>query len=130
GGAGNDRIYGGVGEDNVLGDDGRFIISRDGLAEPLYGVTTANAQSNISIPGPFTGAYTYVAGRMNMQARLLSSTLGGNDLIYGGLGDDWIHAGAGDDAVSGAEAQASWFNDLPIGSAFYANGGYTVNFNG
>src|SRR4029453_9047290 len=30
------------------------------------------------------------------------------------------------DAVSGAEAQAAWYNDLPTGATFYAQGGYGV----
>jgi Ca2+-binding RTX toxin-like protein len=126
GGAGNDRIYGGAGEDSILGDDGRFILSRNGLTEPLYGFTTPNAQVDITIPGPFTGAWIYITGRLNSTVRLLDPTRGGNDLIYGGLGDDFIHAGAGDDAVSGGEARAAWFNTLPVGAAFYANGGYPV----
>src|SRR5205823_1491799 len=60
GGAGLDRISGGTGEDSVLGDDGRFVLSRNGLTEPLYGVTAVNAQVNIALPGPFTGAWIYI----------------------------------------------------------------------
>ena len=60
----------------------------------------------------------------------MNPTQGGNDLIYGGLGDDFLHAGAGDDGVSGAEAQAAWYNDRPVGLGFYQGGGYTANFNG
>ena len=69
GGAGHDRIYGGTGEDGVLGDDGRFIISRNGLTEPLYGVTAVNAQVEISLPGPFTGAWIYITGRLQHDGR-------------------------------------------------------------
>ncbi len=130
GGTGNDRIYAGTGEDSVLGDDGRFLISRNGLTEPLYGVTVVNQQVDITLPGPFTGAWIYITGRITSEAHLLVPTAGGNDVIYGGLGDDWLHAGAGDDAVSGAEAQADWYNELPVGASFYAAGGYTVNANG
>lgn len=126
GGAGNDRIYGGAGEDSILGDDGRFILSRNGLTEPLYGVTTVNAQIDITLPGPFTGAWVYITGRLNSQARLIVPTLGGNDVIYGGLGDDFLHAGTGDDAISGAEAQAAWYNDLAVGATFYTHGGFAV----
>jgi Ca2+-binding RTX toxin-like protein len=67
---------------------------------------------------------------LNVQARLIAPTSGGDDLIYGGTGDDFIHCGAGDDAISGAEAQAAWFNDLPVGAQFYVAGGYVTNFNG
>ena len=128
--AGNDRIYGGTGEDGILGDDGRIAVSRNGLTEPLFGVTTVNAQVDITLPGPFTGAWIYITGRLNKQAQLIAPTMGGNDLIYGGTGDDFIHGGAGDDAISGAEAQAAWYNDLPVGASFYAQGSYTVNFGG
>ena len=38
GGWGNDWISGGTGDDGVLGDDGRIFISRNGTAEPLYGI--------------------------------------------------------------------------------------------
>jgi Ca2+-binding RTX toxin-like protein len=130
GGTGNDRIYGGAGEDSILGDDGRFVLSRNGLTEPLYGVIAVNVQVDLTLPGPFTGAWIYITGRMNSEAHLLVPTLGGNDLIYGGLGDDFIHGGAGDDAISGGEAQAAWYNDLPVGAGFYSAGGYTVNKNG
>ena len=110
----------------MLGDDGRFVISRNGLTEPLYGVTAINQQSDITLPGPFTGAWIYITGRINSDAHLLAPTLGGNDLIYGGLGDDFIHGGAGDDAICGGEAQAAWYNTLPVGPAFYNNGSYSV----
>jgi Ca2+-binding RTX toxin-like protein len=126
GGAGQDRIYGGAGEDSLLGDDGRFIISRNGLTEPLYGVTTVNAQTNLTLPGPFTGAWEYITGRLNSSVRLLSPALGGNDLIFGGLGDDFIHAGTGNDAVSGAEAQAAWYNSLAVGAGYYSTGGFSI----
>ena len=126
GGAGQDRIYGGAGEDNLLGDDGGFIISRNGLTEPLYGVATVNAQTNLTLPGPFTGAWEYITGRLNSSVRLLSPSLGGNDVIFGGLGDDFIHAGTGNDAVSGAEAQATWYNSVPVGAGYYSAGGFTI----
>jgi hypothetical protein len=45
---------------------------------------------------------------------MLAWTLGGNDVVYGGLGDDFLHAGAGNDAVSGAEATAAFYTDAPV----------------
>jgi Ca2+-binding RTX toxin-like protein len=125
-GAGNDRVYAGSGEDAVLGDDGRFAISRNGLTEPLYGVTAVNPEVNLSLPGPFTGTWENITGRLFAQPTLMVPTTGGDDVIYGGLGDDFLHAGAGDDAVSGGEAQAAWYNDLPVGAAFYAHGLFAV----
>ena len=38
GGYGNDWISGGTGDDGILGDDGRIFASRNGTAEPLYGI--------------------------------------------------------------------------------------------
>ena len=53
GGYGNDWISGGTGQDGVLGDDGRIFTSRNGTAEPLYGVTATDgpAEPVISTPG-------------------------------------------------------------------------------
>jgi Ca2+-binding RTX toxin-like protein len=112
--AGSDRIYAGAGEDGVLGDDGRIQTSRNGLTETLYGLNAPNAQVNISIPGPFTGSWEYITGRVYKTVTVAAWAVGGNDMIYGGLGDDFLHAGAGDDAVSGAEAQAAFYNSLPV----------------
>src|SRR5262249_9156422 len=55
GGTGLDKFFGGTGEDSILGDDGLIKISRDGLAEPLYGLT-ATTQTAVALPGPWTGA--------------------------------------------------------------------------
>src|SRR5262249_54099152 len=85
-----------------------------GLTEPLYGVTTVNAQVNIVLNGPFTGAWIFITGRINKAADFVAWPQGGNDVIYGGLGDDFLHGGAGDDAISGAEAQAAFYNANPV----------------
>src|SRR5262245_46016030 len=111
--AGADRIYAGAGEDGVMGDDGMITTSRNGLTEPLYAITTVNAQVEISLPGPFTGAWIYITGRLNKVADVLAWEQGGNDVIYGGLGDDFLHGGAGNDGISGAEAQAAFHTHGP-----------------
>jgi len=113
GGTGYDRLYGGTGEDGILGDDGRILISRNGQPEPLYGLDTPNEQTAISLPGPFTGAVIHITGRLHKAVNLTPFELGGNDIIFGGLGDDFLHAGAGDDAVSGAEALEAFYNSKP-----------------
>ena len=51
GGYGHDWISGGTGEDGVLGDDGRIFTSRNGTAEPLYGIAATDADASISTPG-------------------------------------------------------------------------------
>jgi Ca2+-binding RTX toxin-like protein len=114
GGVGHDRIYAGSGEDGVLGDDGLILTSRNGLTEPLVGLTTLNLEFNNTLPGPYIGVWLYITGRINKADKLLAWNQGGNDVIYGGLGDDFLHGGQGDDAMSGAEAQAAFYNDLAV----------------
>ena len=110
GGVGHDRLYGGAGEDGIIGDDGKILTSRNGLAEPLSGLFSPNEQTTLSVPGPFTGAVVYIAGRLHKSVILSAWEVGGNDVIYGGLGDDFLHGGAGDDAISGAEALDVFYN--------------------
>ena len=107
GGAGDDWASGGTGEDAVLGDDGKVITSRNGLAEPLAGVLALPAsQLNlvISTPGNMQQATINVSGQLRKAVDLEPFDLGGDDVLYGGLGNDSMHGGAGDDAMSGAEA--------------------------
>jgi Ca2+-binding RTX toxin-like protein len=134
GGWGNDWISGGTGDDGILGDDGRIFTSRNGLAEPLNGLGTLNAQVSIQTPGSIQSAVIFPAGVLNKYADLTPFALnpgagdGGsvdqplfvpkwaNDVIFGGLGNDFIHGGSGDDGISGAEA-------LPTSYAPDYNGG-------
>ncbi|HZB76199.1 MAG TPA: Calx-beta domain-containing protein [Solirubrobacteraceae bacterium] len=121
GGWGHDWISGGAGDDGVLGDDGRIFTSRNGLTEPLNGLTTANAQTDIASPGSAQTATLFPAGRLNRAFDITPFNLRPNgagaddplfdpafadDVIFGGLGDDFLHGGSGDDAISGAEALA------------------------
>ena len=136
GGTGMDKIFGGTGEDSILGDDGLIKIARDGLDEPLYGLT-ATTQTAISLPGPWTGAVVDITGILKTTVDL---TIGQNpdplytwmngyaDIVYGGLGDDWIHGGADDDAISGAEALPQFFNDSRPEDLVLAGSGSAVPF--
>jgi Ca2+-binding RTX toxin-like protein len=136
GGTGMDKIFGGTGEDSILGDDGLIKIARDGLDEPLYGLT-ATTQTTISLPGPWTGAVVDITGILKTTVDL---TIGQNpdplytwmngyaDIVYGGLGDDWIHGGAADDAISGAEALPQFFNDTRPEDLVLAGSGSAVPF--
>ncbi len=118
GGWGHDWISGGTGTDGVLGDDGRIMTSRNGTAEPLYGVV-ATTQTTIASPGRAQEATINVTGLLNKAVDLTPYNLTprtastddplfdpqhADDVIFGGLGDDFLHGGAGDDAISGAEA--------------------------
>lgn len=101
--SGNDWLSGGTGEDGILGDDGKILTSRNGIAEPLYGLV-AVAQSSIQSKSMAASYILNATGRLNKAVDLEPFDIGGNDLIYGGLGDDFLHGGAGDDGISGAEA--------------------------
>jgi Ca2+-binding RTX toxin-like protein len=119
GGWGHDWISGGTGTDGLLGDDGRIFTSRNGTAEPLYGIA-ATTQQYISTPGKVQQATINptdmltksvdltpfnVAPRVGNQApNPHYVALYADDVLYGGLGDDFLHGGAGNDAMSGAEA--------------------------
>ncbi|RKZ88438.1 MAG: hypothetical protein DRR16_04890, partial [Candidatus Parabeggiatoa sp. nov. 3] len=114
GGSGHDRLYGGTGVDGILGDDGLIYTSRNGIAEPLYGLSQANQETAISLPGPYVGAIIYPDAQVQKSVKLLAYDQGarsnGNDVIYGGLDSDFLHGGEGDDAISGAEAIAAYYN--------------------
>src|SRR5262249_8528756 len=136
GGTGMDKIFGGTGEDSIVGDDGLIKIARDGLAEPLYGLT-ATTQTAIALPGPWTGAVVDIT---NILKTTVDLTIGHNadplyiwtngyaDVIYGGLGDDWMHGGAGDDAISGAEALPQFYNDTRPEDLALSGSGSAVPF--
>ncbi|MDA8439545.1 MAG: hypothetical protein M0Z51_11925, partial [Propionibacterium sp.] len=125
GGWGSDWISGGTGNDGILGDDGHILTSRNGLTEPLNGVTTANVQAAISTPGNMQQATIYPVGELTKVMDIFPFGLNpgatdpntlpdpnsvpqyADDLLYGGLGNDWIHGGSGNDGISGAEALPS-----------------------
>ncbi|MEW6158482.1 MAG: hypothetical protein AB1813_13700, partial [Verrucomicrobiota bacterium] len=123
GGYGADWISGGTGADGVLGDDGRISTSRNGTAEPLYGIA-ATTQTLISTPGKVQQATIHVTGQLKKTVNLTPFNIDpntaaqdplfrpqfANDIIYGGLGNDALHGGSGDDAISGAEALPQFYN--------------------
>ncbi|HNQ90946.1 MAG TPA: Ig-like domain-containing protein [Verrucomicrobiota bacterium] len=121
GGYGNDWISGGSGDDGVIGDDGLVFASRNGTAEPLYGIGAipeGGLDAFISTPGKVQQATINVTGALKYTVDLTPFNVQGtteaqdplfrpsyaDDMIFGGLGNDTLHGGAGDDAISGAEA--------------------------
>jgi hypothetical protein len=106
--SGDDWISGGSGDDAMLGDDGRIMTSRNGTAEPLYGVA-ATTQQAIEVKSLQLAATINVTGRLKHDVDLEPFDIGGNDVMYGGLGNDAMHGGAGQDLMSGAEAQAAFY---------------------
>ncbi len=79
GGFAGDNLYGNNGEDRILGDNGRFdyAYAGDGLV---------GADNNLSTLDFFTTT---------------DPTLGGNDQIWGGLGEDTVLGGTGSDTIYG-----------------------------
>ena len=108
GNAGADWISGGTGDDGILGDDGLLSPSRNGIAEPLFGLA-ATVQSTSPQSGDQQPSTLYVTGDLRYVADLEPFFTGRADVIYGGLGNDAIHGGVGDDAISGAEALALYY---------------------
>lgn len=106
--SGADWISGGSGEDGVLGDDGKILTSRNGVAEPLYGVA-ATTQSTFTSKALAVSYQLNITGEVKKSVDLEPFEIGANDLIYGGLGDDFLHGGAGNDSISGAEALANFY---------------------
>src|SRR6185503_6986043 len=101
---GADWMSGGTGTDGILGDDGRISTSRNGTAEPLYGIA-ATTQSDISTPGNMQTATINVTGKLTKAVNLtpfnvdpasntLFAPLYANDIQFGGLGNDAIHGGS------------------------------------
>jgi len=122
-------MFGGSGEDGMLGDDGIILTVRNGEGEPLYGLAPTD-QATIGQHIPRTGAVIDITGRLKKTAVILEpdtmlidrldgvdetsapySVVGYHDILYGGLGDDWMHGGYGNDAMSGAEALPSFYLD-------------------
>ncbi|MBB3329602.1 Ca2+-binding RTX toxin-like protein [Halomonas campaniensis] len=111
GGTGSDWISGGTGDDGVIGDDGLILPSRNGQAEPLFGIEALTELDKvISTPGNIQQAVINQSHELKLAVRLFAFTQGGNDIIFGGLGNDWLHGGAGDDAISGAEALPGYYD--------------------
>ncbi len=130
GGYGNDWISGGTGDDGVLGDDGRIYTSRNGTAEPLYGIgdLAGELDKDIRTPDKKQQATINVSGKLKKTVNLTPFKLGdpevpqymdefdplyADDIIFGGWGNDFLHGGDGDDAISGAEALTEYY-DNPV----------------
>jgi len=121
GGYGNDWISGGTGDDGVLGDDGRIYTSRNGIAEPLYGIgdLARELDKDIRTPDKKQQATINVSDELKKTVNLTPFNLDdfdplyADDIIFGGLGNDFLHGGDGDDAISGAEALTEYY-DNPV----------------
>ena len=102
GGTGDDWISAGSGDDGAIGDDGRILTSRNGIAEPLFGIAATQQTTLTSSLG--VQVQLKVTGQLSRTMYLIAASKGGKDFLYGGLGNDFLHGGAGNDGISGAEA--------------------------
>jgi Ca2+-binding RTX toxin-like protein len=107
---GDDWISGGSGDDGVLGDDGKIYTSRNGTAEPMYGIA-ATTQSSVTVSNGLVSATLNPTGQLAKSVDLEPFDKGGNDTVYGGLGNDSLHGGAGNDGISGAEALVEFYSN-------------------
>src|SRR6185503_19090533 len=123
--SGDDWISGGAGDDAMLGDDGRVMTSRNGTAEPLYGIA-ATTQQVIEVKSLQLNATINVSGLLEHDVDLEPFAIGGADVMYGGLGNDAMHGGAGQDLMSGAEAQAAFYLPAVAPTLVFANGKFDV----
>jgi Ca2+-binding RTX toxin-like protein len=117
--SGDDWLDGGAGDDAMLGDDGKILTSRNGKAEPLYGLT-ASAQRSATVNSIKYTVPLYVTGQLLHIADLEPFDIGGADVMYGGLGNDAMHGGAGQDLMSGAEALPEFFKPAVIPTLAFA----------
>jgi hypothetical protein len=131
GGYGNNWITGGTGNATIIGQDGRIFVSRNGLSEPLNGVTAIpknQLNQEIYTPGHIQDAIINVAGQLKSTVDLepfsedatynasqpewnfgFTAPHQSDDIIFAGTGNATVHGGSGDDAISGGQALAYSF---------------------
>ena len=68
GNAGADWLSGGTGDDGMLGDDGLLSPSRNGIAEPLFGLA-ATTQTTVATSGDPQPSVLYITGDMRYVRR-------------------------------------------------------------
>jgi Ca2+-binding RTX toxin-like protein len=122
--SGRDWLSGGTGDDGMLGDDGLLSVSRNGYAEPLFGIAaTTQVTLDMDQSGTDEPITVNVVGKLHYTADLVPILIGNADVMFGGLGDDALHGGTGDDAMSGAEALPLYYdnarNPLAVLRAIY-----------
>jgi Ca2+-binding RTX toxin-like protein len=96
-------LYGGEGNDNLIGSYGQDVFYGEGGNDHLYDSAGGN---NWLFGGP---------GNDTLQSAA------GNDMLIGGDGDDWLEAGSGDDKLWGEGGhdylQGGWGNDTLSGGS-------------
>ena len=104
GGAANDALNGGAGADLILGGAGDDDVDGD-LETSIVALDWSVTREIIEQPGEPT-----LYNRVYNNVGFLSTSPGGDDVVYGGAGadwlftregNDWIDAGSGDDVVFG-----------------------------
>lgn len=95
GGAGNDRIYGDVGNDVITGGTGD---------DRLFGDRQSNENEINQGNAPFVA---------------LDGSFDGNDTIFGGSGSDTIFGGGGNDTINGGTEDDLIWGDGPLNGAYH-----------
>lgn len=94
GGFGHDQLWGGTGNDNLYGDEGDDKLYGDEGNDHLYGGAgndvLQGGDGNDVLYGDYMRAYAAA-----------TNDIGGNDLLYGGVGDDAMYGGVGNDLLDG-----------------------------
>ena len=102
-GPGDDRVFGGRGDDTIGGRRRRRICGNRATTR-CAATSTTSATSSARIACTAAAATTSVYGG-DGRDRLFGGL--GNDLLEGGDGADRMHGGPGDDTVNGGEATTS-----------------------
>lgn len=109
GGAGNDFVVGGSGENYIFADYGRLKNENGKLVADRHDVFDDGGDDLVY--GSDGDDHIYGgAGNEFIHAN------GGNDEVYGGQGNDVIYGGSGDDSIYGGNGTDVIFGDIPFES--------------
>jgi Ca2+-binding RTX toxin-like protein len=102
GGGSRDRIYGGTGNDSIIGNSGHDILYGEEGDDTIRG---GNGNDYI-VGGEGNDFLEGNAGNDRLYGGPGNDIIHGNaghDLIYGGAGSDTLHGGAGNDSICGGD---------------------------
>jgi len=95
-----DELYGGEGQDLLIGDQGVAVSS----------VMTGETRTIKSNP-PFLNDLVFLKGTLHWDVDLAQSVMDGNDRLSGGDGADYMHGGGGYDLMNGNAGNDRLFGD-------------------
>ena len=125
--AGSDLIYGGPGEDDLIGQFDDTAPGLLAIGDELYGEggedvllgdngtiqewVVKTPTQPIRPQQPFIEDDVYIQNSLFRQVVLSPFDLGGDDRLLGGEGGDWMHGGAGSDLMNGNTGNDRLFGD-------------------